>query len=63
MKVLQILSIYISLAWTYLAVDILVDALQTMGMISDLEKSYLGLTVLSMGNALPDAVTTYALAK
>ena len=32
-------------------------------MLSKLDKTYLGLTVIAVGNALPDAVTTIALAK
>jgi len=32
-------------------------------MLSKLDKTYLGLTVIAIGNALPDAVTTIALAK
>jgi len=32
-------------------------------MLSGLSKSYLGLTVIAIGNALPDGVTTIALAK
>jgi hypothetical protein len=32
-------------------------------MLTNLSKTYLGLTVIAMGNALPDALTTIALAK
>jgi len=32
-------------------------------MLTNLSKTYLGLTVIAMGNALPDALTTVALAK
>jgi Ca2+/Na+ antiporter len=32
-------------------------------MLSKLDKTYLGLTVIAVGNALPDGVTTIALAK
>lgn len=42
---------------------ILIDILQFLGMVSKLNKTYLGLTVIAVGNALPDAVTTIALAK
>jgi Ca2+/Na+ antiporter len=34
-----------------------------MGMLSKLNSTYLGLTVIAVGNALPDGVTTIALAK
>lgn len=32
-------------------------------MISKLDTTYMGLTIIAVGNALPDAVTTVALAK
>lgn len=32
-------------------------------MLSKLNKTYLGLTIIAVGNALPDGVTTIALAK
>ena len=51
------------LAWTYLLVDILIDLLGVLGLILNLDKAYLGLTILAIGNALPDALTTLALIK
>jgi Ca2+/Na+ antiporter len=32
-------------------------------MLSQLSKTYMGLTVIAVGNALPDGITTIALAK
>lgn len=52
-----------ALMWTYLVSGVLIDLLQFLGMLSKLDKTYLGLTVIAVGNALPDAVTTIALAK
>jgi sodium/potassium/calcium exchanger 6 len=52
-----------ALMWTYLVSGILIDLLQFLGMLSKLDKTYLGLTVIAVGNALPDGVTTIALAK
>lgn len=52
-----------SCCWMYLLVELLVDLLNTFGMVFDLESSYLGFTVLAIGNALPDALNTIALSK
>jgi Ca2+/Na+ antiporter len=52
-----------ALMWTYLVSGILIDLLNYLGMVSKLDTTYMGLTVIAVGNALPDAVTTIALAK
>lgn len=52
-----------ALTWTYLISGILIDLLNFLGMVSKLDTTYMGLTVIAVGNALPDAVTTIALAK
>ncbi len=52
-----------SLTWTYFLCGILIDVLQFIGMISNLSRTYLGLTIIAVGNALPDGVTTIALSK
>ena len=62
--------------WTYLASGILIDLLNfvgiliyiyllfiIIGMITNLSKTYLGFTIIAMGNALPDALTTITLSK
>lgn len=59
--VLTILAIASGLAWTYILVEILIDILNGVGIILNLDKAYLGLTVLAIGNALPDAFTTITL--
>ena len=52
-----------ALMWTYIISGTLIDLLNFMGMVSKLDTTYIGLTVIAIGNALPDAVTTIALAK
>jgi Ca2+/Na+ antiporter len=41
----------------------LIDLLNTYILIFDLDETFMGLTILGIGNALPDGVTTIALAK
>jgi sodium/potassium/calcium exchanger 6 len=53
----------VSLVWIYLLSGILIDSLTFFGMLSNLAPSYLGMTVIAMGNALPDGLVTMALAK
>lgn len=52
-----------ALMWTYIISGTLIDLLNYLGMVSKLDTTYMGLTVIAVGNALPDAVTTIALAK
>lgn len=47
--------------WMYFMIEILISLLNTIGMVFDLEASFLGFTVLAIGNALPDALSTFAL--
>lgn len=42
---------------------ILIDLLTFVGMLSNLSTTYLGITIIAMGNALPEAVVTITLAK
>jgi Ca2+/Na+ antiporter len=49
--------------WTYIASQMLIDLLNTYIIIFNLDQTYMGLTIIGVGNALPDAVTTIALAK
>ncbi len=41
----------------------LIDLLNVFVIVFKLDSTYMGLTVLGVGNALPDALTTIALAK
>ena len=52
-----------ALMWTYVVSGTLIDLLNYMGMVSTWDSSYMGLTILAIGNALPDAVTTITLSK
>lgn len=53
----------LGLMWTYILSDMLIDLLNTFAVIFQLNNTYMGLTILGIGNALPDALTTIALAK
>lgn len=57
------LGVVNGLMYTYVLIGILMDLLSTFGVLLNLEKAYLGLTILAVGNALPDALTTVALVK
>jgi hypothetical protein len=41
-----------ALMWTYLVSGILIDLLNYLGMVSKLDTTYMGLTVIAVGNAL-----------
>lgn len=58
-----IMGVISGLMWTYMLIGTLIDMLDVFGLIFNLEKTYLGLTILAVGNALPDALTTFALIK
>ena len=49
--------------WTKLCCGALVDLLTVIGLMTNLSTTYLGLTILAVGNALPDGLTTIAIAK
>lgn len=49
--------------WTGYISGILIDILTFIGVISKLSATYLALTIIGVGNALPDALITIALAK
>lgn len=51
------------LMWTKVLVGILIDILVTIEIILNMSASYMGLTVLAIGNALPDTLTTISLMK
>ena len=51
------------LVWTYLGTTILIDLLNTFIVAFKLNNTYMGLSILGIGNALPDALTTISLAK
>ncbi len=58
-----ILSIVCGILWTKFCCGILIDLLTVVGFLTNLSMTYLGLTILAVGNALPDGLTTVAIAK
>lgn len=58
---LTIMAVASGLMWTKVLVGVLIDMLNTLGVLLNLPEAYLGLTILAVGNALPDALTTVAL--
>lgn len=61
--VFTIQGVLAGLMYTYVLVGVLIDNLNTIGIALNLSTTYLGLTILAVGNALPDALTTISLAK
>ena len=57
------MSTIISLVWTYVLSEMLIDLINSYIVIFKLSQTYMGLTLIGMKNALPDAITTIALAK
>lgn len=53
-----IVGVLSGVMWTQVLVGILIDLLNAFGVILGLSKTYLGLTVLAMGNAMPECMTT-----
>ena len=62
-KLTTILSVISSVCWMYFLLEILIDVLNCLGMVLNLDASFLGFTILAVGNALPDALNTFALMK
>lgn len=58
---LTVLGVIAGLMWTYIIIELLIDILDSFGILLNLDKAYLGLTILAVGNALPDALTTISL--
>lgn len=59
---IEILGLLMSVIWTYIMSTILVDLLQMWTIFTGISATYMGLTIIAVGSALPDAVTTLALA-
>lgn len=58
-----IISMIVALLWTFVVIDMLVDLLNTFTCLFRLNVTFMGLTVLAIGNALPDAFTTIAMVR
>lgn len=60
---LTILSILCGILWTKILCGLLIDLLTMVGTLTNTSTTYLGLTIIAIGNALPDGLTTIAIAK
>jgi len=49
------------LFWSYLLLGALIDLLETLGIVFNLSEVFMGLTIVGIGNSLPDAITTLVL--
>lgn len=61
--ILNTMALISALMWSKVMIRILIDILNTVEIIFNLPKSYLGLTILAVGNAMVDAITTISLCK
>jgi len=55
---ISIIALLCGLLWTYIACSMLVDILGAFIVIFRLNQTFMGLTILGIGNALPDSLTT-----
>lgn len=60
---LNIMSVVSGLMWSKILIRILIDLLNTVEVIMNVPKTFLGLTVLAIGNGMVDAITTISLCK
>lgn len=58
-----VVGVIVGILWTKTICEALIDTLNFTGVMANMSTTYLGLTVIAIGNALPDAITTVALAK
>jgi Ca2+/Na+ antiporter len=61
--IIELVGLICGFAWTYYVSGLLIDLLSMIGVITKLSPTYLALTIIGAGNALPDALITIALAK
>lgn len=61
--VIIIVGIFSGIIWTKLCCGLLVDLLTFIGILTGISTTYLGLTIIAIGNALGDGLTTIAIAK
>lgn len=54
-------SVISSISWMYFLIEILLCLLDTIGVVFNLDSTFLGLTILAIGNALTDMLSTLAL--
>ena len=58
----EVVGMIVGFIWLYYVSGVLIDVLNFLGVISKLNATYLALTVIAVGNALPDTLITIALA-
>ena len=61
--VFQILSFFMGMVWIYFLINVILDLLLLVGMVTGVQASLLGLTVLSWGNSVGDAVASAAVSR
>jgi Ca2+/Na+ antiporter len=57
-NLIAILGMTQGFVWTYFVSGLMIDALGFVGLLTKLSATYLALTVIAVGNALPDALLT-----
>jgi Ca2+/Na+ antiporter len=55
---ISVIGMICGFAWTFYVSGLLIDILTLLGVISKLSATYLALTIIAVGNALPDALLT-----
>lgn len=60
---IAVAGVVAGLMWSYILIGALIDMLELIGVVENLDETFLGLTILAIGNALPDALTTVSLVK
>jgi Ca2+/Na+ antiporter len=61
--IIAFIGMIVGLVWTYWVSGVLIDILTMVGIITKLSSTYLALTIIAVGNALPDALMTITMAK
>ena len=61
--IVAVVGMIMGFIWTYYVSGLMIDALSFIGVLTKLSATYLALTIIAIGNALPDALLTIALAK
>jgi len=61
--IIELLGSLSGFIWTSYVSGLLIDLLTFIGVITKLSPTYLALTIIGVGNALPDALITIQLAK
>mmetsp|Transcript_35111 Transcript_35111/g.46214 ORF Transcript_35111/g.46214 Transcript_35111/m.46214 type:complete len:182 (+) Transcript_35111:1410-1955(+) len=63
MCVFQVSSFLMSMIWIYILAEIIVALLEIIGLITGLPSALLGLTILSWGNSVGDAIASISISK